>query len=230
MNLADLLFRSPERRRRRLASSHPTGPLGAYLSRPLPSDKVTIQDLEILSLDLETTGLDVCKDSILSVGYTLVRGGRVVLSESGHHIVRTDAPLPRESVVIHKISDDQVREGQELVDVLGELVPKLAGRALLAHFSRIERRFLEAATQEIWGVKLPLVVIDTLEIERRKLGRVQSEVAPHYLRHFNCRDRYGLPRYRAHNALEDAIATAELFLAQMAHRGRSLDRIRLRDM
>ena len=33
----------------------------------------------------------------------------------------------------------------------------------------------------------------------------------------DCRERYGLPRYGAHNALTDAIATAELWLAQMSH-------------
>ena len=34
----------------------------------------------------------------------------------------------------------------------------------------------------------------------------------------NLRERYGLPRYRAHNALIDAISAAELLLAQIAHR------------
>jgi len=29
-----------------------------------------------------------------------------------------------------------------------------------------------------------------------------------------CRDRYGLPHSHAHNALSDAIATAELLIAQ----------------
>ena len=36
------------------------------------------------------------------------------------------------------------------------------------------------------------------------------------LRLFNLRPRYNLPRYKAHNALSDAIATAELFMALAA--------------
>ena len=32
-----------------------------------------------------------------------------------------------------------------------------------------------------------------------------------------CRDHFGLPRYRAHEALTDAISAGELFLAQSAH-------------
>ena len=34
----------------------------------------------------------------------------------------------------------------------------------------------------------------------------------------DCRTRYYLPEYAAHNALIDAVATAELFLAQMRYR------------
>lgn len=178
-------------------------------------------------MDLETTGLDLGRDTILSVGYTVIRSGRVVLAENGHHIVRTSLPIPRETVVIHRISDDRAQQGEELADVLTTVLEKMAGRAVLAHFARIERGFLEAAAEGLWGFRPPIYVVDTLEIERKRLSRLQSEVGPHYLRLFHCRDRYGLPRYRAHNALEDAIATAELFLAQMAHRGEPLDRVRL---
>ncbi|NLW04889.1 MAG: 3'-5' exonuclease, partial [Pseudomonadaceae bacterium] len=32
-----------------------------------------------------------------------------------------------------------------------------------------------------------------------------------------CRERYGLPNYHPHDALTDALATAELLQAQIAH-------------
>jgi DNA polymerase-3 subunit epsilon len=49
------------------------------------------------------------------------------------------------------------------------------------------------------------------------------------LRLAKARGRYNLPRYPAHNALTDAIAAGELFLAQASKRV-SKKRIRLRDV
>ena len=42
--------------------------------------------------------------------------------------------------------------------------------------------------------------------------------APVSIRLADSRERYKLPRYRAHHALTDALATAELLQAQVAHR------------
>jgi DNA polymerase-3 subunit epsilon len=58
-------------------------------------------------------------------------------------------------------------------------------------------------------------MLDTLKIERRKIQQMQQHTQPDGLRLFNFREKYNLPRYKAHNAMQDAISTAELFLAQV---------------
>ena len=60
-------------------------------------------------------------------------------------------------------------------------------------------------------------VIDTLTLARKWLARRNKEPEQGALRLYALRERYGLPRYNAHNALSDALATAELFLAQVEH-------------
>ena len=52
-----------------------------------------------------------------------------------------------------------------------------------------------------------------------EVGAEAIEIAPGDLRLFNLRERYHLPNYKAHNALSDAISTAELFLALAAESG-----------
>jgi DNA polymerase-3 subunit epsilon len=47
------------------------------------------------------------------------------------------------------------------------------------------------------------------------------------LRLAECRSRYNLPAYPAHNALMDALAAAELLLAQLDHKGK---KVRLTDV
>lgn len=204
--------------------------LTAYLKTPLPEKQLPAIAAVYLALDFETTGLNPDTDSILSMGYTVIRNGRVVLGESGHFLVRVSAPLPEKSVVIHQITDDVMAQGATLSEVMERLLDLMRGKVLLVHYAAIERGFLNAATRQLYGVRLPLCMVDTMEIEKGVLMRRQQGIGKGQLRLFNLRRQYNLPRYRAHNAMEDAISTAELFLAQMHHRQWDESAVQLKDL
>ena len=204
--------------------------LSAYLRTPLPDPGLPVMEAEYLALDFETTGLDPQKDAILSAGYTTIRNGRVILKESGHCLIRIDVPLSESSVVIHQITDDVMAQGVPLSVMMEELLQRMQGRVLLVHYAAIERGFLNAACRKLYGLRLPLRIVDTLEIEKRRLLRREQGIAKGQLRLFNLRRHYNLPRYRAHNALEDALSTAELFLAQMSLRQSEKSDLLLRDI
>ncbi len=59
---------SLETQRKRLLRRAPDGPLRDYLSVPFPDESSEIHSVPLLSLDFETTGLDVRHDRILSIG------------------------------------------------------------------------------------------------------------------------------------------------------------------
>ncbi len=208
-------FRSPEKQRLAMLDKAPPGPLKAYLSRPFPEKTQQVQDTEFLALDFETTGLDARNEAILSAGWVLIRRNRVVLRHRQHHLVQVNRPIPEKSVIVHKITDDRAREGMHLHNLLELLLPQMAGRVLLVHFQKIERAFLGAACEQVYGLRPPLLFADTMLVEKKRMERRQEEIMPNQLRLFNLREQYGLPRYNAHSALEDAIGTAELFLAQV---------------
>src|SRR5690606_14523285 len=103
----------------------------------------------------------------------------------------------------------------------------LAGRVVVVHCREIERAFLEVALTARLGEGIEFPVIDTMDLEARLhrapppgfLARLFGrKAAPASIRLADSRERYGLPRYRAHHALTDALATAELLQAQLAHR------------
>ena len=153
---------------------------------------------------------------MLSIGWVPVDGGRVDLSGAGHLGIG-DAGDVGHSATIHGITDDALAGGAAFEQVLGELLVALRGRVLLAHFARIETGFLGAACERFWGAGLPVEVVDTFELERRALGGGWDAASdPGALRLWAARARYGLPVYRAHEALTDALACAELYLAQRA--------------
>ncbi len=205
-------------RRRWLLRRTPPGPLRDYLAHPLPPARQNYRDTAFLAIDLETTGLDVARDLILSVGYVTLYGNRIDLGSARHRVVRIDRSIPEASAVIHQITDDQSAGGLELEDVLAELLDVLAGKVLLAHHATIECGFLGNACRRLWKCGLPVRVVDTQVLAHRTFERRQIPFKSSDLRLHSLGERYNLPRYGAHNALYDAMAAGELFLAQVAHR------------
>ncbi len=205
-------------RRRWQLRRAPACPLRDYLAHPLPNKGQDYRYTDYLAIDLETTGLDIQRDLILSVGYVVVHGNRIDLASARHRVIRIDRSIPEASAVIHQITDDQSALGLELVDVLSELLDVLAGKVMIAHHATIECGFIGNACRRLWQGGLPVLVVDTQVLAHRTFERRQVPFKSSDLRLHSLGERYNLPRYGAHNALSDALAAAELFLAQAAYR------------
>lgn len=224
-------FRSAASRRARAAARVPEGPVRDFLETPPPGGDTPLADLPLLAIDVETTGLDPRTDRVLSVGFVPVDGERIVLAGAGTMLVRPDDDAADDGVgqsaVLHGITDDAVAAGVSTTDALDAVFTALTGRVLLAHFARIEVDFLGALCQRHLGARPPVLVVDTLELHHRILtGGVDmgfsTPPTAGEMRLWAARERYGLPRYRAHDAMVDALACAELYLAQtreLADRG-----------
>lgn len=205
-----------EAKRRRLLQKAPPGPLREFLETPFPSSRSPITGTPLLAVDFETSGLDPRRDHLLSVGHVQVSEGRVELRTAGHWIVRSSRELAGENVAIHQITDDQLATGLPLEEVMASLLRELAGKVLLAHHAAVELGFLREICTKLYGMAPVVPVIDTLQVAKRSFDRQDKPYQGGELRLFNLREDQGLPAYRPHNALCDAIATAELFLVQVA--------------
>lgn len=193
------------------------GPLKDFLSVPYPSVTSVLSKTNLLALDFETTGLNAVQDKLLSVGCVDLSHQQIELGSSYHQIIDTKQKLNDENVAIHQITEQQQRQGQSLETVVEQLLAKLAGKVMLVHYATIEREFLQQACLELYGLAPTFPIIDTLVIAKRRLDKRDVAYDPSELRLGALRNHYELPNYFAHNALNDAIATAELFLAQTCH-------------
>ena len=201
-------------RRKRLLKKVPKGALYDFLSIPFPSEETCLSDLPILSVDFETTGLNAITDKLLSVGFVSIEKRQIKLGSCYHQIINTKHRLDADNVIIHQITDQQKSQGQSLRVVVEALLEALAGKVMLVHFARIEKQFLKQACLELYGVSPPLMVLDTLAMAKRKLDQRDIAYDPQELRLSALRQKHDLPNHFAHNALSDAIATAELLLVQ----------------
>ena len=210
-------FGSPFGRRRDRAASRARGALAAYYAgTAIPDNSTPATDLRLLAIDLETTGLDPRTDTVLSAGYVPVDGDTLVFAGARHLVLRTDRPVGQ-SAIHHGITDDMAAAGRPRDEVLTEVLQALTGRVLLAHYARIEVDFISQACEEFFGAPFVPPVIDTLVLHDRIAFRgYDDEARGNALRLWTARNRYGLPRYAAHEALTDAVACAELYLAQLA--------------
>jgi DNA polymerase-3 subunit epsilon len=171
------------------------------------------------SLDIETGGLDPRRDPIISLGMVPIRDRVIRLGEAYQTLVRPEEgrQIRPESVPAHQLVQGEVRQAPPLPEVLGEVDRRVREGALLVHHQGIDVAFLKRAFVR-HGRRWPAPpVVDTVELlhklyrKRRFTNPDLSEAEPS-VNLTEARRRLGLPVYQAHDALTDAIATAELFL------------------
>ena len=204
---------SVETQRLRLLKQCRSGPLHDFYSHPFPNDATPIQHISFAVLDLETTGLDLKKDHVISIGLIEINNMGIQLDTAWHQIIKTRHDIPEDSAIIHQITDDQVVSGIELQTAIETLLLRCQKRVLIAHHASIELGFINKICMKLYNENFIIPTIDTVYLARRQLRLQQEHYPAETLRLFNLRKRYGLPAYKAHNALSDALSTAELFLA-----------------
>lgn len=193
-----------------------------------PDDRTPLDRLPLLALDLETTGLNPGQDRILAVGLVPVDGDRLDLAGARRWLVDHDDPGG--AVTVHGLTHDDLATGRPLSQVLSDLRSALSGRVLLAHHAGFELGFLRASFRRVGQEPPDLTAVCTLRLQRRVLaGAGIAEPPRGALRLWRARARFGLPAVRAHDALGDALACAELYLAQTAELG-TRRRLVLRDV
>ena len=158
------------------------------------------------ALDLETTGLDTSSDEIVSFAAVPVEAGRVRMAGTCSHFVRPRQAIPGSSIRIHGIRPIDVRDAPPLGDVIEELLEAMTGRILLVHVDWVERGFLAGPLHDL-GIKLQEPVLDTARLARACMQDVAAESL------YAVSRRLGLPGYGVHEALGDALTTAQVFLA-----------------
>jgi DNA polymerase III subunit epsilon len=168
------------------------------------------RDFEYAVVDLETTGLDLEHDEIVSYGAVIIRDGRVVVAEHTYAPVCPTCDVTPKSVTVHTLRRADVADAAPLSDAVAVLAPLLSGRVMVAHASWIEEAFLTRAFTAN-GMVLSSPIIDTAAMARavglasnRSRGEPDLESLAGQLR---------LPVVSPHHALGDAITTAHVFLA-----------------
>ena len=164
------------------------------------------REAEFASLDFETTGLDRERDAVVSFGVVPVRSGRVVVGESVHQLVVPEVPSSPESMRIHGIlrgiSPTRSRSRSR-----GKCSARRSGAGSCWLGSRAWRSGSWAGSTVGDGGR-GCAGPSTSDRWRSSwstwIGTRQSLSS--------AAERYGVPVANPHEALDDAMVTAQLFL------------------
>ena len=220
--LYNFFYRLNQWRFNQQAYEIPLQPL--YQHDIIPASQLFL-DTRFLVLDCEMSGLDVKKCQLLSIGWVVIEQGRIVHSSAKHLLIHADRGTG-DSSKIHGLLDSNIAGANSAATVLMLLMKQIPGSVLVFHHAPLDVRFLQKATIETFRCPLLFSYVDTMAIEKKRIhlqGKTMS------LRLAQCRARYGLPSGSQHNALADALATAELFLAQASYLGKQ-ESLRLSDL
>ena len=165
-----------------------------------------LSDLTYTVFDTETTGLEPSNgDEIIQVGAARIVNNRLLRQEVFNQLVDPERPLKPESIPIHGITEDMVR-GQPNIDVVLPAFHEFCeDTVLIAHNAAFDMRFLQLK-EERTGIKFSQPVLDTLLLSAVVHPNQESHKLDVIL------ERLGIQIGSRHNALEDALATAAVFL------------------
>lgn len=178
----------------------PARPAWSLRSRPW-------REVEFASLDFETTGLDRERDAVVSFGVVPVRAGRVVVGEAVHQLVLPEVPSSAESMRIHGILPKDLANAQPFSVAGQTLRLALGGRFVLAWFAGVEIGFLG----RLYGGRRRSWVRRTIDVRQMaiELEHLDQDVRQSLS---SAAAHYGVPVANPHEALDDAMVTAQLFL------------------
>lgn len=165
-----------------------------------------LSDLTYTVFDTETTGLEPSKgDEIIQIGAARIVNNRLLRQETFNQIVDPECPLKPESIPIHGITEDMVR-GQPNIDVVLPAFHEFCeDTVLIAHNAAFDMRFLQLK-EDRTGIRFTQPVLDTLLLSAVIHPNQESHKLDVIL------ERLGIKIDQRHNALEDALATGEVFL------------------
>jgi DNA polymerase-3 subunit epsilon len=163
------------------------------------------------ALDFETTGLDYATDHVVSFGVVPVEGARVLVGRSTSQLVHPPIdPSPR-SQTVHLLRPVDLAAAPEVAAAAPDLRAALAGRFVLTWFAEVEIAFLRrifGGSVRAWRRR----VIDVRDLAIAVDGAPRGAQRERGYALTPTAERYGVPVADAHDALDDALVTAQLFL------------------
>lgn len=178
------------------------------LPQPAAVGTCPLREQRLVVLDLETSGLDMRRDIVLSLGAVVIKDGAIDLGDQFESTLLRPAQKISESVLIHGIAPSELEAGDDPVEALLHFMEFVGDSPILAFHAGFDQHMLKRALRKTLGYKLRHPFLDVAELA--------PMLCPNNRPRQNGLDdwcnQFGLQVMQRHHASADALATAELVL------------------
>ncbi|MBA4381247.1 MAG: DNA polymerase III subunit epsilon [Sideroxydans sp.] len=167
-------------------------------------------------VDVETTGLNLMQDRLISIGAVAVVNGKIALGDSFYIVLQQQAASDKGNILIHGIGHAEQLQGEPPVDALLSFLEYLGKDPLVAFHVTFDETMIKRALRDYLGLNFKHPWLD--------LAYVMPGLNPPLAKRFRALDDWiGHSNIRIdarHNALADALATAQLLQVAYAQASR----------
>lgn len=166
---------------------------------------------EIVVFDCETTGLNPKTDEIISIGAVKVKDNKILTNEAIHLYIKQKRDISAKSITVHKIRNCDLEGAVTLEEAIERFLYYIGNRKLAGYYLEFDVAMVNKYTKKMFGIMLPNPgeEVSALYYDK-KLKRIpQGNID---LRFDTILKDLSLPRLKAHNALNDAVMTAMMYL------------------
>ncbi len=172
---------------------------------------------ELVSFDCETTSLNVKEAEIISIGAVKIRGNRILVDESFYVLVKPEGMMEATNVTIHGLRPKDLRDGLDTQTAIKQFLEFVGGRPLVGYFLEYDVAMVNKFLKPMLGITLP-----QRQIEVSKVYHAQESKYKYYDNYVDLKmatmvEKLGIPDLPRHDALNDAINVAMMYLA-LKHR------------
>ncbi len=201
------------------SSKQPTHPaIVANNLISVASDRyLPIQNCEFVVFDTELTGLNPRKDEIIAIGAVRIRNLRICCGDTFYALIKPRGKLHTPSTLIHRITPRELLGAKSIVDVLPGFIDFCGGAFLVGHHVSLDLGFVNRACQNYLGGVIRSSSLDTMRLAMAYKASINGPYFNHHEKQNSYRlsslsEEFHLPRFGEHNALQDALQTAYLFI------------------
>jgi DNA polymerase-3 subunit epsilon len=193
-------------------SLRPRAPLSLGLEQRLqrliqlapPSTRTPHGRSRYVTVGVETTGLDMFRDRLVSIGAVSVENGTIDLASCIDVVVRQQTSSSAQNILIHRIGGQRQWGGVERAEALVKFMEYVAHAPLVAYRAEFDRTVIDRTLKEVLGVKTMSRWLDLADLLPALYPGNENRTMDDWL------DSMGITIIERHDALADALATAQM--------------------
>jgi len=166
---------------------------------------------EYVVFDTETTGLNPKEDEILSIGAVKIKDNKILTSQTFEIYLKNSKDISPKSIEIHRIRPCDLQNATDVEDGIKEFLHFIGSRPLIGYYLEFDVAMINKYIKPMLGITLPNEMIEVSEIyfEKKITLIPQGNID---LRFDTILQNYDIPNMGLHNAVNDAIMTAMIYL------------------